>query len=238
MDGYSISRTAERTGFTISALRFYEREGLVRPARTEAGYRCYTEGDVAALRFIARAKGLGLTLDQVAELVPLFRGERCAPVQDRLRELVDGRIVETRARVAELVDLTAELRHAAGGLRGHTPDGPCDDACGCATAAAAPAADPPVVCTLGDGEREGRAAAWRAALAAATGRHETAGGVRLRYPREVDVAALAGLAAAENDCCRWATFTVTIEPGGVTVDVTGPEAARASIVRMYGAPGG
>src|SRR5215467_13846312 len=69
MDGYSISRTAERTGFTISALRFYEREGLVRPARTEAGYRCYTEGDVAALRFIARAKSLGLALDQVAELV-------------------------------------------------------------------------------------------------------------------------------------------------------------------------
>jgi len=39
MDGFSISRAAERTGFTPSALRFYEREGLVRPGRTAAGYR-------------------------------------------------------------------------------------------------------------------------------------------------------------------------------------------------------
>ena len=143
MDGFSTSQAAERTGFTPSALRFYEREGLVRPGRTASGYRCYTEGDVAALRFIARAKSLGLALDQVAELVPLFRGERCAPVQDRLRDLVDGKIGETRARAAELIGLGSELRRAADGLRSHTPDGPCDDACGCA---GSPAADgPPVV---------------------------------------------------------------------------------------------
>jgi DNA-binding transcriptional MerR regulator len=232
MDGLSISQVAERTGFTPSALRFYERERLVRPGRTAAGYRCYTEGDVAALRFIARAKSLGLALDQVAELVPLFRGERCAPVQERLRDLVDGKIGEARARAAELMGLGSELRRAADGLRAHTPDGPCDDACGCA---GAPAADgPPIVCTLGADELPGRVADWRSTLTAATAREETPGGVRLRFDRATtDVAALAGLAAAENDCCRWATFTITIAPDDLTMDVTGSPAARSSIVSAY-----
>jgi DNA-binding transcriptional MerR regulator len=186
VDGYSISQTAERTGFTASALRFYEREGLVRPVRTPAGYRSYTEADVGALRFIARAKSLGLALDQVAELVPLFRAERCAPVQERLRELVDGKIGEARARVADLNGFTSELRRAAGSLGAHTPDGPCDDACGCATDASA--GDPPIACTLGDDERQGRAAAWRAQPAArrrprGSASASTGGRTWARWPR-------------------------------------------------------
>ena len=100
-------------------------------------------------------------------------------------------------------------------------------------AADGPAGDPPVVCTLGDDEMPGRVAEWRAALAAATAREETAGGVRLRFHRATDVAALAGLAAAENECCRWATFTITIGPDEVTMDVTGSAAARPSIVALY-----
>jgi MerR family transcriptional regulator, copper efflux regulator len=230
MDGFSISQAAERTGFAPSALRFYEREGLVRPGRTAAGYRCYSEDDMAALRFIGRAKSLGLALDQVAELVPLYRGERCAPVQERLRDLVDARIGETRARAAELIGLGSELRHAADGLRGHTPDGPCDDACGCA---GAPASDgPPIVCTLGADELPGRVADWRATLAAATAREETPGGVRLRFDRATtDVAALAGLAAAENDCCRWATFTIAIGPDEVTMEIIGPSPLAGEVVR-------
>ncbi|HYW24992.1 MAG TPA: MerR family transcriptional regulator [Terriglobales bacterium] len=235
MDGYSISQAAERTGFTPSALRFYERAGLVRPGRTPAGYRRYTEEDVGALRFIARGKRLGLALDQVAELVPLFRGQRCAPVQDRLRALVDRKIGEAQGRVGELYGLTSELRRAAGSLHEHTPDGPCDDACGCTGEAVA--VGPPIVCTLSEEERRGRGAEWRAALAAATAREETPAGVRLRFQRSVAVGALADLAAAENDCCRWAAFTITIGHDDVTMEVTGAAAAREAIVRMYRPPG-
>src|SRR4051794_17245466 len=46
MDGYSISQVAERTGFPPSTLRFYEQAGLVRPARTPAGYRCYDDNHI------------------------------------------------------------------------------------------------------------------------------------------------------------------------------------------------
>src|SRR5690606_11132818 len=52
MDALTIADAAEATGFTPSALRFYEAAGLVRPQRTAAGYRSYGDKDLARLRFI------------------------------------------------------------------------------------------------------------------------------------------------------------------------------------------
>ena len=68
MDGCTISEAAERTGFSPSALRFYEQHGLVRPARTASGYRSYGDADLERLGFIGRAKGFGLSLDEITEL--------------------------------------------------------------------------------------------------------------------------------------------------------------------------
>jgi hypothetical protein len=52
------------------------------------------------------------------------------------------------------------------------------------------------------------------------------------------VGALAALAAAENDCCRWMTFALTIAADGVTLEVGGSPAARDAIVRMFRAASG
>ena len=54
MDGYSISQVAQRTGFPPTTLRFYQQAGLVRPARTPAGYRCCDETHIELLSFIGR----------------------------------------------------------------------------------------------------------------------------------------------------------------------------------------
>jgi DNA-binding transcriptional MerR regulator len=252
VDGYSISQTAERTGFAPSALRFYEHEGLVRPGRTPAGYRSYTETDVETLRFVARAKSFGLTLEEITDLVSLLDGERCAPVQGRLRDLVEARITEAQSRVVELIGFASDLQRVAAGLRAHTPDGPCDDACGCTadarTAAARPAGvdvartggapapgDPPILCTLTPDAVGDRVADWRAMLGGALGREETAGGVRVRFDRATDVARLAALVAAETECCGWATFAITIGPDEVVLEVSGPAGGRDAIVATLGA---
>lgn len=131
MASYLISEVAHRTGFSSSALRFYEQAGLVRPGRTPSGYRCYDDGDLETLAFIGRAKGFGLTLDEITELLGLLGQDYCAPVQDRLKGLVDTKIAEAKRRIAELTDFTTELRRFAAGMEHNTPDGPCDDTCGC-----------------------------------------------------------------------------------------------------------
>ena len=133
MDGLSISEVAERTGFRPSTLRFYERTGLIAPARTRAGYRSYDQAAVETLRFIARAKRLGLGLDDIAQLVALLDDRRCQPLQEHLRQLLDDELGRARERIAGLIAFTARLQQAAARLEGHTPDGPCDEACGCTT---------------------------------------------------------------------------------------------------------
>lgn len=143
MDGLKISDAARATGFTASALRFYEKAGVVVPERTPAGYRSYGKRDLETLRFVARAKRLGLSLEDVTDLLELLEEDACAPVQERIRLLVTAQIVRAEDRIADLVAFTARLRTAAARLGLHTPDGACDDRCGCRTDPdGAPAAGP------------------------------------------------------------------------------------------------
>jgi DNA-binding transcriptional MerR regulator len=63
MSGLKISEAARATGFSVSALRFYEQAGVVVPERTATGYRSYSDDHLDSLRFVARGKQLGLSLD-------------------------------------------------------------------------------------------------------------------------------------------------------------------------------
>jgi DNA-binding transcriptional MerR regulator len=129
---YTIGEVAERSGFSASALRYYEGIGLVAPAhRTPAGYRVYDDGTLARLGFIARAKQLGCSLDEITDLVGLWDGERCVPVQRRFHDLVTAKLAETEARVAELRAFADQLQVAATRLAGPAVDGPCDEGCAC-----------------------------------------------------------------------------------------------------------
>jgi DNA-binding transcriptional MerR regulator len=58
------------------------------PDRTPSGYRQYDEQVLDRLAFIARAKQLGCSLDEVSELSVAWEGGKCGPVQDRLRTLL------------------------------------------------------------------------------------------------------------------------------------------------------
>lgn len=242
MDGYSISQAAQRSGFSQSALRFYDQNGLVRPGRTASGYRTYDDADLDRLAFIRRAKGFGLSLEEITDLLDLLSENRCAPVQDRLRALIATRIDDAETRAAELAAFSGELRQVSATLDGPAPDGPCDDSCGCITdPGPAPVAgrtqptEPPIACTLGPGEYEGRVGEWQALADRATARSDVPGGVRLRFPRTVDLPALASLVAAEQGCCRFFTFTLTVADAEVLLDVTAPPDARPMVETLVGA---
>jgi len=129
---YTIGETAERSGFSASALRYYEGIGLVAPStRTGAGYRLYDDGTLARLSFIARAKQLGCSLDEITDLVGIWDGERCGPVQKRFHDLVTTKLVDAERQIAELTALADQLRHAATQLAGPAADGPCSEDCAC-----------------------------------------------------------------------------------------------------------
>src|SRR5579875_2538990 len=65
-DLLSVGEVARRSGFAPSALRFYERQGLIRATRTSGNQRRYERSVLRRLAFIRAARNVGLTLDEVA----------------------------------------------------------------------------------------------------------------------------------------------------------------------------
>jgi MerR family copper efflux transcriptional regulator len=103
-DGLTIGVLAARCGVSRDAIRFYEREGLLpRPRRTAARYRVYGDEDERRLRFVREAQGIGLTLDDIRELLrheELRTPDECRRVAARLRgriEAIDRKLAELRA---------------------------------------------------------------------------------------------------------------------------------------------
>lgn len=80
MQTLTVGQAARASGLTPKAVRLYEARGLIPPPhRTEAGYRLYRDEDVATLRFIHRAKTLGLTLDEIRNVLDLQRDGQPPP---------------------------------------------------------------------------------------------------------------------------------------------------------------
>ncbi len=61
----SIGQVAERTGLSISAIRFYETQGLVAPVRNEGGQRRFLPSDIRRMSFVLIAQQLGFTIEQI-----------------------------------------------------------------------------------------------------------------------------------------------------------------------------
>lgn len=250
METFTIGQVAERSGFTASALRFYEAQGLIEPVdRTPGGYRIYDERSLARLRFVARAKQLGCSLEEITELAGLWEGEDCGPVQLRLHELVTAKIADAQQRSAELIRLTAQLQTAAAHLGGPAIDGPCDDQCACVDRDQGGRESVPVVlgerdgpavaCTLPADQVPGRTQGWQRLLEHATGRAPLpdGAGVRVVFDPAVPLDELSRLALAEQGCCAFFAFAITVDDRGVALEVRAPTEAADVVTAVFGAPG-
>lgn len=117
-----IGEAARRSGFTVKALRFYERRGLLPPSgRRPSGYRLYSEADCRRLEFIRQAKTLGLTLGAIGDLVAAARDPRASGARPRLLRMLDERIAQTSQQIGTLTRLREELRRRRRALALHAP---------------------------------------------------------------------------------------------------------------------
>ncbi|MFP4338171.1 MAG: heavy metal-responsive transcriptional regulator, partial [Halothece sp.] len=91
-------------GINPQTLYFYERIGLIPPPqRSKAGYRLYSQEDMERLSFILRVKSLGLTLEEIKEILALKEGESltCEAVYERLQQKI-AEIDQTIRRYSQL----------------------------------------------------------------------------------------------------------------------------------------
>jgi len=233
MTTFTIGQVAERTGFSTSALRYYEELGLVAPAtRTDAGYRIYDDQAMRRLAFIARAKQLGCSLDEITDLLGVWDGEECGPVQRRFHELVTDKLEATHARVTELMTFASQLRTAAARLDAPPIDGPCDSECACLAESETMIQ---IACTLPADDVPERLMHWEDVLDDARARVAMPDGrLRVEFAAGVDVAELASLAAAEQRCCGFFEFILTIDARGVALEIGAPDDASELVTSLFG----
>lgn len=105
-----ISDLASQAGVTVKAVRYYEAQGLVKPAREPNGYRFYEDQDVAVVREVKALLSLGLTAEQAYPFVECLRaGNDRADVCPGSLQAYRNRIAEVDARIAELTELRGRL---------------------------------------------------------------------------------------------------------------------------------
>jgi DNA-binding transcriptional MerR regulator len=118
-----IGEVAARTELSLRTIRHYEETGLVTPsARSQGGFRLYTEADVARLMVIRRMKPLGFTLDQMRDLLNCTdRLDAATGLDADEREALVERVRGYERVAVEQIDrLRVQLAHAedfAGTLR-------------------------------------------------------------------------------------------------------------------------
>ena len=149
----NIGGAARASSVSAKMIRYYEEIGLIpAPARTAAGYRVYSEGDVHRLRFVRRARDLGFGVERIAALLGLW--------QDRSRQSADvkrlalAHVEGLRRQIRALEDMAATLEGLAQSCHGNArPDCPIlrdlagDGVCDAVSdGAGAPAAMPPSCC--------------------------------------------------------------------------------------------
>ncbi len=99
---YRIGEVAALFNVKADTLRFYEKHGLLAPSsRSDSGYRLYNDDDTAKLGFIIRAKAVGFSLNDIAELLSIELDKSnwaCADVKG----LVDSKLKQVQDKMAEL----------------------------------------------------------------------------------------------------------------------------------------
>ncbi|WP_258566105.1 MerR family DNA-binding protein [Streptomyces parvulus] len=217
----------------------------------------YGEAAVERLAFIGAAKHLGLSLDEIGELLGVWEAGACRDVKADLRPRIAARLTEAESRAAELAAFTASLQTALEHLDA-LPDRatPCDPACGflgtplpaaagtqpvdvvlapsrqVAQAEAERWRTAPVACSLTDDGLQERTAQWREAVDGAV-RTSVADGLRLTLP--VDRAArVAELAVAEQQCCQFFDFRFHLDGPRLHLEVRAPAGGAELLADLFG----
>lgn len=103
----NIGEAGRQSGLPAKTIRYYEDIGLLHPARRDNGFRDYGDKDVHELRFIARARGLGFSVEECRHLLDLYRDTGRASAE--VREMAATHIKAIRSKIKELRAMESTL---------------------------------------------------------------------------------------------------------------------------------
>ena len=123
----NIGQAAKASGVSAKMIRYYEQIGLIPKAlRSGSGYRSYSEADTHTLRFIRRARDLGFSVEQIVELLGLWRDRERA--SGDVKAVALAHVRKLKGKIRELQSMARTLEHLAEHCHGdHRPECPIID---------------------------------------------------------------------------------------------------------------
>jgi DNA-binding transcriptional MerR regulator len=126
----TIGQVAKTSGVAAKTIRYYEEIGVLpAPSRAASGYRLYDQPGVERLRFVRRARSLGLPLQQLKTLMETLNSGPHVAFRPRLRALVQAQLDAVTNQIAELEGLRQQLEQILQRMR--TSVRPHAGACQC-----------------------------------------------------------------------------------------------------------
>lgn len=111
----------------------------------------------------------------------------------------------------------------------------CGSGCGCGVEVRTSVEEtPPIACSLGPADQATRIDEWRDVLVRVTARAPVDGGLRLTLAPDAPVAEIARLAVAEQACCQFFSFALTVDGRGTALEVTAPADALPIVHAFFG----
>jgi len=108
-----IGQVAERTGLSVSAIRFYESQGLVSPVRNNGGQRRFLRSDIRRLSFVLIAQQLGFSIEEISQRLARLPDQRTPTQKDWERISKDF-----RAALQDRIDMMRRMRDRLDGCIG------------------------------------------------------------------------------------------------------------------------
>ena len=124
MNNLTIGQLAKKAEVNVETVRYYERRGLIpKPPRRESGYRQYSQGVVARIQFIKRAKELGFSLKEISELLSLRvdPDTTCGDVKRR----AEIKIADIEEKIRALQGMKKALKKLVALCSGQGPTSEC-----------------------------------------------------------------------------------------------------------------
>ena len=119
----NIGDVARRSGLPAKTIRYYEDIGLIRPGRSENGYRSFRESDLHKLAFLGRARALGFTIEDCRTLVALYEDEGRESAQ--VKAIAEEHLTAIDEKITQLQSMRETLSHLIKSCHGdHRPDCP------------------------------------------------------------------------------------------------------------------
>lgn len=115
----TIKETSEKTGIPADTLRYYDKEGIVSPKRSENGYRQYSDNDISALKNVIVMKYAHFSLTEMKRIEELFTHSPSADCNKISRDILNTKIAELRQAICnynKIVTFMEELMQMIGSV--------------------------------------------------------------------------------------------------------------------------